>query len=92
MKERGQRHLISAEDFVFAEEMLKTLALAALLEVPVIERTQRQAFKDLLPRVMEFREKGLTWKEVTRQLNESGFNLKPSTVRSYFSSMAPKTA
>lgn len=74
---------VAASDFSVAEEVLKT---AALLIVPE-DQTQRQAFEKLMPHLYVLRNKGCSWPQLAKLLGECGFNLQPSTVRSYFSEM-----
>ncbi|HIH2745201.1 TPA: hypothetical protein ACYLN4_000879 [Burkholderia lata] len=79
----GPLHRISSSDFAVAEEVLKT---AALLIAPE-DQKQRQAFEKLMPHLYVLRNRGYSWVQLTKLLSESGFNLQPSTVRSYFSEL-----
>lgn len=79
----GPLHRITALNFAVAEEVLKT---AALLVVPE-DQKQRQAFEKLMPHLYVLRNKGCSWVQLTKMLGECGFNLQPSTVRSYFTEL-----
>lgn len=80
---RGPLRRVSADDFASAEEVVKT---AALLLVPD-EQTQRQVFEKLMPHLYVLRNKGCSFVQLTKLLNQCGVNLQPSTVRTYYSEM-----
>lgn len=87
ISKRTKLHRVSAEDFVFSEETLKT---AALLIVPD-DLTQRASFAKLMPHLYVLRNKGCSWAQLTTLINKTGFKLQPSTVRSYYSEMLLKS-
>lgn len=74
---------MSADDFASAEEVVKT---ATLLLVPD-DQTQRQVFEKLMPHLYVLRNKGCSFAQLTKLLNQCGVNLQPSTVRTYYSEM-----
>lgn len=80
---RGALRRVSAVDFASADETLRT---AALLLVPE-DQTQRQVFEKLMPNLYVLRNKGFSWAQLTKLLNECGLHLQPSTVRTYYSEM-----
>lgn len=51
------------------------------------EQSQRKAFEALMPYMFNLRNKGCSWDQITKLLIDSGINLQPSTVRSYYSEM-----
>ncbi|WP_247391725.1 hypothetical protein [Ralstonia pseudosolanacearum] len=74
---------MSADDFASVEEVVKT---ATLLLVPD-DQTQRQVFEKLMPHLYVLRNKGCSFAQLTKLLNQCGVNLQPSTVRTYYSEM-----
>lgn len=84
---RRKLQRVAAEDFSLCEEALKT---AGQLKAPE-DQTQRAAFEKLMPHLYVLRNKGFSWHQLTSLLNKSGFKLQPSTVRTYYSTMLPKT-
>ena len=53
--------------------------------------TQKKAIEIWIPHLFVLREKGCSWRQITYLLNDKcGFNLQPSTVRSYFGELLPK--
>jgi hypothetical protein len=83
---RRKLQRVGAEDFSFAEEALKTAELVIVPE----DQTQRAAFEKLMPHLYVLRNKGCSWPQLTGLLNQSGFKLQPSTVRTYYSEMLVK--
>ena len=51
------------------------------------EQSQRKAFEALVPYIFNMRNKGYSWGQLTELVIDSGINLQPSTVRSYYSEM-----
>lgn len=49
--------------------------------------SQKKAFEALMPRLYVLRNKGFSWNQLTALLVKSGFDLQPSTVRTYYSEM-----
>lgn len=80
-------HRINAENFLLAQEALETAAVLIDLGYPIGAQTQRQAFASLRPLIHDLRRKGHSWKKITDYLNQSGFDIKASTARSYFASL-----
>ncbi|AVA38282.1 MULTISPECIES: hypothetical protein [Cupriavidus] len=83
IRQRGALRRVSAVDYASADETLRT---AALLLVPE-DQTQRQVFEKLMPNLYVLRNKGFSWAQLTKLLNECGLHLQPSTVRTYYSEM-----
>jgi hypothetical protein len=81
----GQLHRISAEDFSTVEIVLET---AALLAAPD-KQTQRQAFEKLVPLVFVLLDTGCSWTQIATYFAACGFNLKSSSMRTYFNKMYP---
>ncbi|APW48623.1 hypothetical protein RA876_19740 (plasmid) [Rhodoferax antarcticus] len=73
-------HRLSGIDAATAEELLK---VAAELIVPDDQR-QRLAFIPMMPHLYVMRRKGCSWGQLAKVLNEAGFNLQPSSVRTYY--------
>jgi hypothetical protein len=80
-------HRISAENFLLAQKALETAAVLIDLGYSIGAQTQRQAFASLRPLIHDLRKKGHSWKKITHYLNQSGFDIKTATVRSYFASL-----
>lgn len=80
-QKRGPVQRISGIDASATEDVLKA---AMHLMVPE-DQTQRQAFVPLMPHLYVLRRKGCSWAQLTKLLTDCGFNLLPSTVRSYYS-------
>lgn len=59
---------------------------ASLLIVPE-DRTHRKAFESLMPYLYALRNKGCSWPQLAKLLNDCGFNYQPATVRCYFGEM-----
>ena len=51
------------------------------------DSTQRKAFKICMPELYVLRERGCSWDQITKLLNEIGVNLLTSTVRTYYGEM-----
>ena len=64
----------------------EALALAAQTIEPD-DKVQRQAFKALLPNMYVLRNKGCSFAQLASLLNQCGFSLPPSTVRTYYNEM-----
>lgn len=79
----GKLQRFTSTDLSIAEEVFKT---ALVLLVPD-DQTQRKAFAALYPYMYVLRNKGCSWVQLTTLLNESGFTLQPSTVRTYYSEL-----
>jgi predicted amidophosphoribosyltransferase len=47
--------------------------------------TQKQAFCILMPRLQNLRAKNFSFNQISKLLEKVGFELKPSTIRSYYS-------
>jgi hypothetical protein len=90
LKERTELHRVSTENFLLAQQTLETAAVLIDLGDPIEAPTQRKAFEALMPIVRDLKDKGRSWKEITKYLNQGGFNIKASTVRSYFVSSGKK--
>lgn len=45
--------------------------------------TKRRLAESLAPLILEAKESGMSWKEIARQLEASGFSIKPTTLRAY---------
>lgn len=83
-KSTGRQLLrLGSTDVVVAEEVLKN---AAHLMIPE-DQTQRRAFEALMPWMYVLRNRGFSWAQLTSLLTECGFQLQPSTVRTYYSEM-----
>ena len=76
---KSRRHLISDVDFSTAQQALE---LAGLSMNP--ERSQRCAFKELMPDIYFLRHQGYSFQKITALLNQIGFKLQASTARIYF--------
>ncbi|MEQ1486851.1 MAG: hypothetical protein ABL920_00025 [Methylotenera sp.] len=76
---KSRRHLISDVDFSTAQQALE---LAGLTMNP--ERSQRCAFKELMPDIYFMRHQGYSFQKITALLNQIGFKLQASTSRIYF--------
>lgn len=76
---KSRRHLIKEVDFSSAQQVLE---LAGLSMNP--ERSQRCAFKELMPDIYFLRYQGYSFQKITALLNQIGFKLQTSTSRSYF--------
>lgn len=48
-------------------------------------KTQRKMFESLMPHIYVLRCNGHSWKQITKLLNDTGFNLHSSVVRTYYS-------
>ena len=48
------------------------------------DRSQRCAFKELMPDIYFMRHQGFSFQKITALLNQIGFKLQTSTARSYF--------
>lgn len=48
-------------------------------------KTQRGMFESLMPHIYVLRCNGHSWKQITKLLNDTGFNLQSSVVRTYYS-------
>ena len=92
MKEHKAQHRISSENLLLAQQVLETAAVLIDLGYPIEAQTQRKAFAALMPLVRDLRGKGQTWEKITQHLNQSGFDIKASTARSYFVSLGQRTA
>lgn len=78
-EKRTIRHLIKEVDFSTAQQVLE---LAGLTMNP--DRSQRCAFKELMPDIYLMRHQGFSFQKITALLNQIGFKLQTSTARSYF--------
>jgi hypothetical protein len=90
LKEHKAQHRISSENVLLAQQVLETAAVLIDLGHSIEAQTQRKAFATLMPLVRDLRGKGHTWEKITHHLNQSGFDIKTSTVRSYFVSRGVK--
>lgn len=79
-KKREPLHRISGEDASTTEQVFK---VASFLMMPE-SLTQAKAFEALVPHIQIMRNKKYTWQQITKLLNECGFKLEASTVRSYY--------
>ena len=77
--DKSRRHLIKEVDFSTAQQVLE---LAGLTMNP--DRSQRCAFKELMPDIYLMRHQGFSFQKITALLNQIGFKLQTSTARSYF--------
>ena len=59
------------------------LKAATSLVVPD-EQSQRKAFSTLMPQIYALRTKGCSWPQLAKLLNGCGFDLRPETVRAYY--------
>ena len=76
---KSSRHLIKEVEFSTAQQLLE---LAGLSTNP--ERSQRCAYKELMPDIYFLRYQGYSFQKITALLNQIGFKLQTSTARSYF--------
>lgn len=76
---KSRRHLISEVDFTTAQQMLELAGLTMNQE-----RSQRCAFKELMPDIYFLRHQGYSFQKITALLNQIGFKLQASTARIYF--------
>jgi hypothetical protein len=76
---KSSRHLIKEVEFSTAQQLLE---LAGLSTNP--ERSQRCAYKELMPDIYFLRHQGYSFQKITALLNQIGFKLQTSTSRSYF--------
>ena len=83
MREKRALKRVTATDMTAVEEVLKV----AMYSIVPDDQTQRQAFEKLMPYVYVLRNKGCSWSQLANLLSKCGFELQPSTVRSYFSEM-----
>lgn len=60
---------------------------AAILLLEPEEKTQRKVFGTLMPYLFVLRNKGCSWPQLTKLVNDAGLHLQPSTVRTYYSEM-----
>ena len=79
LADKSPRRLISEIYFSAAQQVLE---LAGLSTNP--ERSQRCAFKELMPDIYFLRHQGYSFQKITVLLNQIGFKLQTSTARSYF--------
>jgi hypothetical protein len=84
---RGPLRRVSSVDAMAVREAL--VSASQLLEPE--DRTQRQLFKTFMPELFVLRSKGISFNQLTALLNESGFKMKCSTVRAYYSEMILET-
>lgn len=82
-KKRGPLRRIAGADASTAEEVFK---VASFLLVPE-DRTQRKAFETLMPYIYVMRNNKCPWAQITKLLNDLGFTLQTSAVRSYYYKM-----
>lgn len=65
------------------EALERLFDMAALSLVPE-EYTQREVFKRLMPKLYTMRKKGMSFKQITKLLNDAGFKLAIGSVRIYY--------
>ena len=82
-KKRGPLRRIAGTDASTAEEVLK---VASFLLVPE-DRTQRRVFETLMPYIHALHNEKYRWEQITKLLNNLGFTLQTSAVRSYYHKM-----
>lgn len=82
-KKLGPLHRIAGADASTAEEVLK---VASFLVAPE-DRTQRKTFETLMPYIYVMRNNKYRWAQITKLLNECGFTLQTSAIRSYYHKM-----
>ena len=74
------RHRMTASDSITAREVLSF----AVQSIEPGDRSQRQLFKELMPDLYVLRMKGFCFGQLTTLLNNCGFMIKISTVRTYY--------
>lgn len=75
-------HMVSADDFASAKNMLEM----AILMLEAEEQTQRQTFGTMMPTMYRLRNvDGFTFQQITSLLGKCGFKLAQSSVRAYYS-------
>ena len=74
---------------VKAQDLVAFLKVASFLIEPD-EVTQRKAFSTLMPCIYTLRETGWSWHQISDLVSHAGLDLKPSTMRSYYSEMLAK--
>jgi hypothetical protein len=79
----GPRRRISAADLATAKGVLEDAALV----IEPDDQQQRQAFEKLMPQLYVLRNKGCSFEQLAKLLGQTGFNLQPSTVRTYYNEM-----
>lgn len=79
----GPANKISDVDFLKAENIF----ISAMSIVVPDDRSQRKAFESLMPYMYVLRNKGCSWAQLTKLLNDCGLKLQPATVRTYYSEM-----
>lgn len=78
-----RRHQIKDIDSLGARQVFEM----AFLTLEPSERSQRQAFNALMPEIYMLRNKGFSFQQIATLMEQVGFRLQPSTVRSYFNEL-----
>lgn len=80
---RGPLRRLTAIDAIAVREMF----MLAMQTIEPDDQTQRQLFAALMPNMYVLRQKGCSFMQLTTLLNQCGFKLQPSTVRTYYTEM-----
>jgi len=80
VRQSGTQKKVPGTDKAVMREVFR---LAALSMEPA-ERSQRQTVRDLMPEIFMMKKAGYSFQQVATLMNENGFDLQPSTLRSYF--------
>lgn len=79
----GPANRISDVDFLKAENIF----ISAMSIIVPDDRSQRKAFESLMPYMYVLRNKGCSWAQLTKLLNDCGLRLQPATVSTYYGEM-----